>query len=177
MSPVNSTKVRGKHRNTVQRYLCQGLYTWKNSRKGGRCTQCSSMNLVIKNRYQKMPSNSSSRFKGPKGSWGPRKHLSCQGHFRAPAMARPPASWRWQEHQELCGGGKKRMDITPGDPWGWAVPLPCLLITCGTRERPSLPCKPSMAQLSAELCSLSASWFRALSSLWYFRAASLKIPV
>lgn len=90
-------------------------------------------------------------------------------------MARPPALWRWQEHQELCAGGKRRMDITPR---GWAVP-PGNLWQVG-EALPALQTLPQLLQLSAELSAALLSLlpgFGVLSGLWHLRAASPKTPV
>ena len=132
----------------------------------------------------------------------PENSFPASGASRALAMARPQASRRLQEHQELYGGGKKRMNVMPRWsphclPQGWAVYLSCSPITtaCGRAERPSLPCKwltvlelihaagpghssvLSSEQLFSPLCALAWFWF--VSGLWHETCffCSLKIPV
>lgn len=99
------------------------------------------MNLVIKNRNQKMPSQLPFQTEGSKGLLGTQKSPFLPVALQSSSNGRPPASWRLQEHQELYGGGKERMDITSGDPRDGL----CLLLTWTGWTGPPCPANPPTA--------------------------------
>jgi len=100
------------------------------------------MNLGVKN--SKCPPTPLSGLRDQWARGNRENSFPASDTSRALAMARPQVSRRLQEHQELYGGEKKRMNtmLWWSLPWGWAVHLSRSLITSAHdgAERPSLPC-------------------------------------
>lgn len=147
-SPVNLTKVR---KNAEIQYIdiCIKFCTpGKSPEKMGISPTAAAQTWHLKIVTSKCPPTSLSSLRVQRALGDPESSFPASDTSRALLMARPQASRRLQEHQELYSGGKKEDEhhalVVPHClPWGQAVHRSCSPVTTawGRAEQPSLPCK------------------------------------